>query len=477
MTVSGGRDHFAGHNAKTRSPPLNRYHAWKGNGMSEGVIQETAIDGETASLQRRAEPRPLYYGWVMVPLSMATLIASSPGQTFGISIFNEPMRASLGLSHGQSAAAYMLGTLLGALPITYIGRQMDRHGLRRTLLTVITLFCFACVLTAFVQGWWGLVAAFCMLRMLGPGALALLSGTTLAFWFERNLGMVEGIRKVGMASAMASIPAFNLWLVHHWGWRGAYAILGAGIWLVLFPLIMFLFRNRPADVGQLLDGAEHPPAGHSRKTVDDAYWGFTLSEVLRMKSFWIVASGTATCGLVHTALFFCMVPIFQERGLSARDAAATLTTFAVCLAIMQLVGGFLADRVPARILLTTGMLNLSAAITLFFVAESLAVVLAGGAVLGAGQGIFFGVAQPLWARYFGRRHLGKIRGLLMTINVASSSLGPLIAGFTRDWRGDFTLALLLFAIAPIPIGLLSLLVKAPVHRGDEYDGAIRSCQA
>ena len=84
-----------------------------------------------------------------------------------------------------------------------------------------------------------------------------------------------------------------------------------------------------------------------------------------------------------------------------------------------------------------------------------------GAMLGVAQGVFLGAAQPLWARYFGRRHLGKIRGVLMTLNVGASSLGPLFAGLTRDWQGDFTLALTAFALAPLPIAFLSLLVAPP----------------
>jgi len=67
----------------------------------------------------------------------------------------------------------------------------------------------------------------------------------------------------------------------------------------------------------------------------------------------------------------------------------------------------------------------------------------------------------LWARYFGRRHLGKIRGVLMTINIGSSSLGPLFAGLTRDWQGNFDMALIVFTLAPLPIALLSLLVASP----------------
>ena len=455
--------------------------------MVSGLMEETAIADEVgggefviceelAAVAAASEERTFFYGWVMLPISMLTLIASSPGQTFGISIFNEPMRGSLGLTHGQLAAAYMLGTLFGALPIALIGRQMDRYGLRNTLLVVVTLFSFACLLTSVVQGWWSLVIAFGLLRMLGPGALALLSSNTLPFWFDRRLGMVEGLRNVGMAVAMASIPAFNLWLVTHWGWRGSYMIMGSGVWLVLFPLIVRYFRNHPEEVGQVLDGVNAPrrresrPASQTLSAATDPLWGMTLEQALRTKAFWIVASGTAANGLIHTALFFCLVPIFQERGLGAVDAAVTLTVFAIALAGMQFIGGTLADRMPARWLLFVGMLCLSLAIGMLFVAQSAIVAHAAGAMLGVGQGIFFGVSQPLWARYFGRTHIGKIRGALMTFNVGSSSLGPLVAGFTRDWQGDFSLALILFLLLPLPIAVLSLFVHPPsrdssaVHR-------------
>ena len=121
----------------------------------------------------------MYYGWLMLPLSIAALVASSPGQTFGVSIFNEPMRLSLKLSHGQLAATYTLGTLLGALPITLFGWYMDRHGIRRAMLLAVTLFAGACLMTSVVRGWASLLLAFWLLRMLGPGALSFVSANTL----------------------------------------------------------------------------------------------------------------------------------------------------------------------------------------------------------------------------------------------------------------------------------------------------------
>jgi len=254
----------------------------------------------------------------------------------------------------------------------------------------------------------------------------------------------------------------HLWLVSQWGWRNAYGVLGVGIWLLLFPAIALLFRNHPGEVGQTLDGGRLGAEKAVRKSHSGVeLWGLTLRETTRTSSFWIVASGTAMFGLIHTAIFFCIVPIFHDRGLTASDAASSLTVLAGCLAATQLLGGVLADRVRAAWLLSIGTLGLSVAIVLLLFVHSATTALVAGAVLGSSQGIFFGATHPLWARYFGRRHLGKIRGLLMTINVGTSSLGPLLAGLTRDWRGEFDLALIVFAIAPLPVAALSLFVAPP----------------
>lgn len=428
----------------------------------------------------------MYYGWLMLPLSIAALVASSPGQTFGVSIFNEPMRLSLKLSHGQLAATYTLGTLLGALPITLFGWYMDRHGIRRAMLLAVTLFAGACLMTSVVRGWASLLLAFWLLRMLGPGALSFVSANTLAYWFERRLGLVEGIRQLGMAAAMAMIPALNLWLVTAYGWRGAYAVLGIVIWCLLFPTIWLLYRNRPSELGQQIDGTRRHAADEDQargiepvpgemaalektddEPSDEIYWGFTLWQTLRTFAFWIVGGGNAVFGLIHTAVFFCIVPIFAERGMSGADAAVMLTAFAGSLAVMQLAGGILADRCPAPPLLSLSLAGLGAGVGLLYLSSSLPLAIFSGVVLGAAQGLFFGTSQPLWPRYFGRRHLGKVRGFLMTLTVACSSLGPLLAGLTRDALGSFSVALIIFALTPLAMAVLALAAAPPARAAAE----------
>lgn len=439
-------------------------HRWSDRGLLHPA--PAAADRSAA----RAKPR-FFYGWLILPLAMLAMVASSPGQTFGVSIFNEPIRLSLGLSHTQMAAAYTLGTLLGAVPIMYIGVLMDRHGIRRTMLGVITAVLLSCLLISAAQNWLTLALGFFFLRMLGPGALSLLSGSALPFWFDRRLGMVEGLRSVGHAGSMAIVPMLNLWLVSEYGWRGAYALLGCGIWLVLFPLYLLLYRDRPEEVGQAIDNglgserwqetaAEADAAAPPARPASPQHQ-FTLQQAFGTFSFWVAALGSSMFGLVHTALFFSMVAIYQERGLSEQDAANTMVLFAVSLAMMQLLGGVLADRMRPQPMLATGLAGLSVGVALLYVATDPLWAIAAGLVMGATLGIYSGAVQPLWARYFGRQHLGKIRGVLMTMNIALSSIGPLIAGTVRDLQGDFDLALWVFIALPLPLALLSCFAAAP----------------
>lgn len=441
----------------------------------EWIAEAVALDSATAPRDQQlksvqsvalvsdhAEPkRPtFYYGWWMMGLAMLAAIATSPGQTFGVSILNEPMRVEMGLTHGQLALAYMLGTLLGAVPITWFGRMLDRHGVRRMTLVILLLFAVACTAVSLTWNWYALVLAFSLLRMLGPGALSLMSANILPFWFHRHLGTVEGLRQTAMALAMAVIPAVNLWLVTEIGWRGAYVVLGLSV-LAIWPLYWFALRNRPADVCQKLDNGHTKPKSQHELPMSDSAPRFTLSQALRTGVFWGALLNGALYSLIHTGVFFCLLPILSEQGLDARYGAWMLTTFAVSLAVNQTIGGWLADRVKPAYQMIVGQVMFSAGLVLLYMAGSAAEVLAAGVVMGAAQGYFFAASNPLWARYFGLQHLGAIRGFLMTFHVALSSVGPLLVGWSHDIFGEFDSILLVYAVLPIAFAGALLLVKPP----------------
>ncbi len=410
-------------------------------------MQDAPLSGTPVPTSAR-----LYYGWVMLPLSMLAIMATSAGQTYGISGFNAGIGTSLKLTETELAKAYMLGTILGAIPIAYFGYLMDRFGLRKTVLVAITLFSMACFLMAATTSWFLLVISFCLLRMLGPGTLAMLSGNMMAFWFHRRLGSIEAIRKLSLSVAMGTVPILNHWMLERFGWRNSYFIWGTGIWIGLFPLFYFLYRNRPEDVGQSLDSRRAPQEDDPKEVLT----GMPFAEVVRTSAFWALSTGSGVFALVMTAIVFNRISIMEQQGLDGIESAYMISALSATWAVTQFLSGNLVDRFPPKPFLILGQILFCLSVLALRGANSSSAVLLTGVLMGAGQGFYSGASHPVWPRYFGKLHLGKITGIWMAAMVAASATGPYFAGVVRDVTGSFSSSLLIFAIFPIPVAILTL---------------------
>ena len=402
---------------------------------------------------------PFFYGWVMLPIAIAGQVITSPGQTYGISVFNDSFRHDLGLSHTALAGAYMVGTLLAALPVSYVGALMDRHGIRRVMSIVVVLFGGTCIATSQVTGLFTLFLAFLMLRMLGQGALSLLSSNTVSMWFHDRLGTASGVMCVGAALAFAVVPRINLYLIDEFGWRWAYAMLGIGVWVVMLPLLALFFRDRPEDVGQLPDGVVAGRARHDEGASDEFTWGMTLKEALRTRTYWILLAMHMTWAMVGTAIVFHIVSLFEHQGLGRSEVAQFFTYFALSMAISQFIGGVLADRVVVRVLLLISMIGMMFSVSYLPFVDTRLGVTVFAVSSGFSQGLFIVLGQTVWARYYGRTHLGEIRGTIWTSCVAGSSVGPFIMGLSKDRLGGYWPAIWLF------VGIYALLSASALFVG------------
>ena len=401
-------------------------------------------------------PAPFYYGWLMLPMATLLHVGTSPGQTFGVSVFNPFIRDALGLSQSELSGAYLLASLMAAAPMPLIGWLIDRVGLQRTALCVVILLGLAGVTVSRANGLVTLTLGFLLLRTFGQGALTLIANNTLAMWFSRRLGLVSGLSGCGVSVAIAAMPSLYLLLIQRVGWRAAYQVLGVGTWLVLVPLIVVFYRNRPQDVGQQIDNGRHRTSDRHASTgasVDhkpqEAHRSLNLREAWRTRAYWIGLSVSALWGMIGTAIFFTIVPLFQWRGLTEAQAAASFITLAACMAGSQLIGGFLADRLPLNILLAISTAGLLTGVLTLWAMDSVWAAHAYAAQFGASQGLLISVGNTLWPRYFGRLHLGQIRSSVWTATVAGCSIGPWIMGLSIDFLDGFGPSLGLF------VGLLA----------------------
>jgi OFA family oxalate/formate antiporter-like MFS transporter len=421
----------------------------------------------TDSTEDESEPDPIasrvpfFYGWVMLPIVLAIQVSSSPGQTFAVSVFNPYIRHELGLSHSEISGAYMLGTLLASLPMMFVGALMDRYGPRIVLTGVVALFGLTCVGFAQATGLVTVFLSFLFLRMLAQGSMGLLTANTVAMWFNRRLGFALGLISTVSALSMGVVPTMSLWLIQSYGWRWSYAILGLAVVAMVLPLLAIVFRNRPEDVGQLPDGASAEPVdaeGLERRVPEIAH---DLAFAIRTRAYWIMAVTVTMPAMIITGIHFHAVQIYLDVGMGEADAARMFSVFAVAVAGSMLAGGVMADRFRLNLLLSGSLIGISGGIWLLTQVASPWMSYFFAIVLGVGQGVFMSVRSTIWVRYYGRAHLGKIRGTLTTIEVAASSTGPLLMGAVHDHLGSYHSILTLFAVVTAPLIFVTLFATPP----------------
>jgi MFS family permease len=411
------------------------------------------------SAPTRTESQPNFYGWVILPLAFLMMLTTSPGQTFGVSYFNEAFIAEFGMSKTALSAAYLFATLLAATGLTFVGAMIDRWGLRRMTLVGFTAMGIACVFASQATGLFTLFVAFCLLRLFGPGTMTLLANNSLAAWFDCRLGTASSAAQIAMAGASAIIPSVIVLLIDSVGWRGAYGVFAVVIAGGFLPLMAIFFRQSPREMGQIPDGLRF----HSSQRYKPFSFGneFTVREAMEHRSYWVLLATTTIWSAIGTGLIFHLVAIFQASGLSVLDSTHAMTVMCLMTAITHLVGGILADRLAMRWLLVTAFLLLCGACVVLTEPTDMSTLALGYGLFGCAQGIISVVSGTVWARYFGRKHLGKIRGLSLTAAVAASAIGPVIMGISADYFGGFADSLWLFAALSVMCAISACWASPP----------------
>lgn len=404
---------------------------------------------------------PFYYGWVILAVGMLGIVMMGPSQTFTVSLFIDHLVAELGISRSLVSLIYGVSTLTASFMLPITGRLVDRYGARRLIVIDALTFGLAIMLLSQLRGPWSLLGMFLIVRFLGFGSMQLISNNVIAQWFVRRRGFVMGIAGQSLAVSLLLYPALSSWLIGELGWRMAWVALGALALAVMLPIGWLFFRDRPELYGLLPDGNK-PTAAEREAVRHEEHW--TLAEARRTPIFWLFFAACTALSMIIAGVVFHQTSLFQAHG---ADGSLTVMSFQL-QALFAIIGnlglGYLLDFVPARRLLALQMLCLiGALVQLLLLHDTLSVAIY-SALIGLTAGSFRVMDATVWARYFGRLHLGSIRGATMIGTVGGTALGTYILGLGYDLLGNYDVALYSLLGLLVLITIASFIVKRPPTR-------------
>lgn len=265
-----------------------------------------------------------------------------------------------------------------------------------------------------------------------------------------------------MAVATALFPFVIEALIGALGWRLAYVTLGGLVAVTILPLGAWLYRGRPE-----LYGLQPDSAAQETRTRPPNERAYTLAQARRTLTFWLFSSSDFFVAALGTGLIFHHYDIMASGGVDRLAAAAVFVPFGFITAGTNLVTGVLMDRVPPRFLLSVMLLLLCASLVFAPQVTTPTLVLVYGAVLGLSQGMKGAIQGSVYAYYFGRAHIGAIKGFAITLSVAGTAFGPPLFALGMGWLGGYAPILFLSALPPLIVALL-----APFLRPLKADGSV-----
>jgi CP family cyanate transporter-like MFS transporter len=407
------------------------------------ALEEQSTDPAARGAERRAAAIPI--GWALAIMLVAANLRPA---LVSVSPLLATIQRSLHLSAAGSTALTTDPVLCFGLLAPLAPLLARRLGLRGALLAAMA---------ALAAG---------MLLRLGPSALTLFAGTTIAGGaiatgnvllpalvkrdFVNRAGLMTGLYVTALsgAASLAAGITVPLETAIGLGWRGG---LAPWAMLALAGLLVWgvqMARVRDRGPRPQAEPAQPPPA--------------RVRALLRDRLAWQVTAFMGLQSLGYYAVLSWLPTIFQDHGLSAGASGTLLATANILGTVVSLLIPTLATARSDQRLLVAGVVAVTATGLAGLLLLPTGAPYLWAALIGLGQGAAFPLALTLLVlRTRGPQDTAALSTLAQSVGYVIAAFGPLMAGALHATTHSWTASIVVLIALLVPELLTGLAAGRP----------------
>ena len=402
-----------------------------------------------------------FFGWWITAAAFITFGLAVGVPYYNIGFFYDYFQRDFGWSRADITLGFPLAA---ALTIWFGPIVIHRFSPRKLILvgTVLT----AIALTGFAKMGGTLLIYYAFWVVYTAGYI--LSGPIphqliVSHWFRLNRGKAMGIVYVGVG-LMGSMGSFLVKrLTGSFGYHAALLVL-AGLILLAWPLVLFVIKDKPSEIGQNPDGAAEPPA-------EVKIQSHTFGQLLASGSFWLLLVGSFCSIGAIGAVNFHMKFVFLDQGFQKGSMVDSAWTMASVLILWSSIGGRLliggmADRFSKKWVMTATYFLVAGTIPILLIvrpsAESYIYVFA--ILFGFGMGADYMLIPLMAAEQFGVNSLARAMAIILPVNTIGQTWFPYFVSVLRENFGNYTVAMGAVLVVAL-IGAVSIAILPRYREG------------
>jgi len=384
--------------------------------------------------------------WVVFGSTLGLIVGNGPIVFFTFGLFLGPVTREFGWDRATFSSSLLVGHACAAAAYPFLGRAIDRYGIRRVSLTSIVLFALSLASLSLTPPSPAVFIAMAgLVGLCSAGQAPLPYAKAVTSWFDEHRGLALGIAMTGIGIGATLVPQLARAVIDGYGWRTGYVALAVLMLSVAFPVVAIFIREPDSHARTITYGNSILP-------------GLTIGASVRSASFWLLAIPVFLVVTSINGIVAHLVPLLTDRGFAIGQATSTLSAVGLSTIAGRLVSGYLLDRFFAPHVAAGLFLLPLAGVGILAAGPGGTALLIAAIALGFGLGAEVDVIGFMVSRYFGLRSYGAIYGCMFAIFTVGTGLGPVLMGLSFDRTHSYRLALAVFGVALVcASGLVSRL--------------------
>ena len=360
-------------------------------------------------------------------------------------IFLNPVVDALGWRVWQFTLGPSLAAPVGAFAGIIAGQIVDQRGPRVLMLVGAFVAAVSFYVLSQQSSVWVYWICYVFAGMVGWNLFGpLMVNATVNKWFVRKRGWALTIGSIGISMAGLITPLVMTTLVDSVGWRHGYQILAGFVLATIIP-IAFVMRRTPEDYGLLPDGdvgLKKILADEECVSVKDSD-SLTRREAVRTSGFWLLIAGFSLSMGAFSSVLFPAIPFVTNAGFGRQIAAVALSVNGFGNLVSKVVWGYCLQRIaPVKLMVSAWCISaVGVGFMLLAAMNGIKTFLfVGFFFYGFGFGGTVPLGESLWTHYFGRIHIGAVRGIGQPLTLLGPTLCPVLVGLWYDYAGSYQFA-------------------------------------
>ena len=411
---------------------------------------------------------PFYYGWVVVGAAGTAVFARMAPNITTLTIFILPLSAEFGWSRTLISGSVSVGALAALVLSPAVGWCIDRFGARPVLVVSVLVLGLAMTSMAWATVPLTFYIAFASARVVFHTSAPIGASTVSARWFIKKRGRAIGIVFLCGAIGGLVFTMLSAQMIEHFSMKTAWIVIGLVVFGVSVAPSLLLVIERPEDMGLLPDNENPSVVVEERDLLspleenhENDSW--TFPEAAKTKAFWMLFFAGMAMFCVNTGTNVHIGAYYLDQGLTLTVAAVAISIGWIVSACGSVVWGWVLEKIEARRAYSVVFMILCVSTVYLLTVDSTAGALIAAILIGSVSSGSNVIIAIMYANYFGRNSLGRIRGVSETGVLLGQATGPLLAGVLFDSRGSYSFVFLLFGGIALAGSLIVLQARPPVR--------------